>query len=193
MHLSDHIEDMAKEAAGNWRKFESFAWHDKPKHPDLWCIVYTHNRDSGLVDQSNASVIAKALAPYEGRTVRTESHSHWAVGHVDGFAIKVYTNKGQITKAFKVWAELQLALQNYPLLDESDHSHREYTAAVSAIVLEGERYTKEGKPEDWAEQVYSWLSDNDSLELESRDDQGPYPSRESVKAALDALGFAESE
>ena len=58
-----------------------------------WSIVYTHNRDSGLLDQCNAEVIAESLKPFseaEDPDVVFESHSHWAVGHVDGFSIRVY-------------------------------------------------------------------------------------------------------
>ena len=49
------LEQAATEAASNWRKFGSFAWHDKPDHAEKWAIVYTHNRDSGLIDKVNAA------------------------------------------------------------------------------------------------------------------------------------------
>jgi len=48
------IEAAAKEAAGNHRKFDCFAWHERPDDDENWCIVYVSNRDSGLLDQSNA-------------------------------------------------------------------------------------------------------------------------------------------
>ena len=57
------LQDAAKEAAGNWLKFSCFIWHRPPDHANQWAIVYTHNRDSGLVDQSNAGAIDKALTP----------------------------------------------------------------------------------------------------------------------------------
>ena len=63
------LETAAREARGNWRKFDSFAWHDRPEDSAEWAIVYTHNRDSDLLDQSNADAIDKALAPFtEGDT-----------------------------------------------------------------------------------------------------------------------------
>ena len=34
-----------------------------------------------------------------------ESHNHWAVGHVDGFCIRVYRD-GEITEAFKTYHDL---------------------------------------------------------------------------------------
>ena len=57
--------------------------------PDNWAIIYTHNRDSGLLDQSNADAIAEAMEPFtdgDDPDVVMESHDHWAVGHVDGFS-----------------------------------------------------------------------------------------------------------
>lgn len=50
MRSIDSLLDAAHEAAGNWQKFESFAWHrsydDSIPDPENWCIVYTNNRDS---------------------------------------------------------------------------------------------------------------------------------------------------
>lgn len=53
------LEEAAKEAAGNWRKFRCFVWwrEREMNDADQWAIIYTDNRDSGLIDQSNAAVI----------------------------------------------------------------------------------------------------------------------------------------
>jgi hypothetical protein len=60
------IEEAAKQAAGNWGKFECFAWHRAwdIEDADSFAIVYTKNRDSGLLDQSNHAAISKALEPF---------------------------------------------------------------------------------------------------------------------------------
>ena len=105
------LEEAAKQAAGNWHKFECFVWHRRIEvgDPDNWAILYTQHRDSGLLDQSNASVIEKALEPFtesDDPDVVFESHSHWAVGHIGGFSIRVFRN-GEITEAFKPYHELQ--------------------------------------------------------------------------------------
>ena len=50
-----------------------------------------------------------------------ESHSHWAVGHVDGMSLRV-VKSGQITEAFRQYHELASKLADYPLLDEEDYS-----------------------------------------------------------------------
>ena len=56
------LNDAAHAAAGNWQRFDCFAWfrQSELKRPDDWSVIYTHNRDSGLLDQSNAAVINKA-------------------------------------------------------------------------------------------------------------------------------------
>ena len=55
------LEDAATQAAGNWQRFNSFIWFRDREVQDAeqWAIIYTHNRDSGLLDQSNAKVIAE--------------------------------------------------------------------------------------------------------------------------------------
>lgn len=101
------IEDAASEAAGNWQSFTCFVW-DRARDlddPEAWAIIYTHNRDSGLLDVSNGAAIAEALTPFteaDDPDVVFESHSHWAVGHVDGFSIRVFRD-GEITDAFRTY------------------------------------------------------------------------------------------
>ena len=99
------VEDAAKTAAGNWKKFQCFVWfRDKEvMEADNWAILYTHHRVSGLLDESNASVIRNEMLPFaEGRNpdVVFESHSHWAVGHVNGFSLRVF-KRGRITNSWK--------------------------------------------------------------------------------------------
>lgn len=48
-------------------------------------------------------------------------------------------------------------------------------------------------PEGWVWSVYDWLSENRSGEVENRDDQGGYPSEESLREAFEALGFEQAE
>jgi hypothetical protein len=57
------LEDAAKQAAGNWKSWTCFVWcrESEIADTDNWAIIYTHNRDSGLLDQSNADAIAEAL------------------------------------------------------------------------------------------------------------------------------------
>jgi hypothetical protein len=193
------LEDAAEKAAGNWQRFDSFVWfRDRDlEDADKWAIIYTHNRDSGLLDQSNAAVIAKAMPPFtegDDPDVVMESHNHWAVGHVDGFSVRVFDGDGEITEAFKKYHELAEAMDGYPILDESDYSERELEATLENIEDAAWRLKNEYElPEGWVWQTYDWLSDNRSGEVENRDDQGGYPSEEAMREAFEALGFEQEE
>ena len=189
------LEDAAEKAAGNWQRFDSFVWfRDRDlEDADKWAIIYTHNRESSLLDQSNAAVISKAMVPFtegDDPDVVFVSHSHWAVGHVDGFSLRVFDGNGEITEAFEKYHELSESLEEYPILDESDYSERELEATLENIADAAWRLKNEFElPEGWVWQAYDWLSENRSGEVENRDDQGGYPSEESLRAAFEALGF----
>jgi len=193
------VEDAAEQAAGNWQRFNSFVWfRDKEvDDPDQWALIYTHNRDSGLLDQSNAKVISKAMAPFtdgDDPDLVFEAHSHWAVGHVDGFSIRVFDSNGEITEAFRKYHELAEAMDAYPILDESDYSERELEATLENIEDAAWRLKNEfDLPEGWVWQVYDWLSENRSGEVDNADDQGGYPSEAAMREAFDALNFNPKE
>jgi hypothetical protein len=192
------IEEAAKEAAGNWQDFRCFVWWREREMEDAqdWAIIYTSNRDSGLLDQSNAQVIEKALAPFaqdDDPDVVMESHSHWACGHVDGFSIRVFQD-GQITEAFKTYHELAQAMDDYPILDEMDYSNREFEATLENLPLAARRLKNQyDLPEGWESEVYSWLADHRCSALENTDDQGGYPDEDDLEAAFDALSYQRSE
>jgi hypothetical protein len=192
------LEDAAEEAAGNWQRFESFVWfrEDEIDVPKNWGIVYTHNRDSGLLDQSNAEQIAQAMEPFtdgDDPDVVMESHDHWAVGHVDGFSIRVYRD-GEITDAFRKYHELSEQLADYPILDEEDYNRREYEATLENIADAAWRVKHEySLPDGWEGDVYSWLSDYCHRAVKNRDDQGGYPEEDDLREAFDSLGYERSE
>jgi hypothetical protein len=195
MHFEDHVTDYARRLAGNHRKFPCFGWSARPEDDERWTIVYTHNRDSGLLEQSNAHVIEKTLEPYtEGETpdVVAESHNHWACGWVDGYAIRVYRADGSITDAFRAYVGLALQLEDYPVLDEEDYSERQLEATMEGVRQAGERFTHDEVPDTWADDTYTWLSENDPGALEDDgQDQGGYPDDDEIQAALKALGYHE--
>ncbi len=188
------VEDAAREAAGNWKRFGCFVW-DRERdldNPDDWAIVYTHNRDSGLLDLSNADAIAGAMEPFtdgDGPDVVMESHGHWAVGHVDGFSVRVFRD-GEVTDAFQTYHDLAERLADYPILDESDYGEREYVATVENIADAAWRLNGQyDLPDGWEGDVYSWLSDHRQRAVENRDDQGGYPEEDDLRAAFEALGY----
>jgi hypothetical protein len=192
------LEDAAIEAAGNWQAWTCFVW-DRDRDLDdanEWAVLYTHNRDSALLAQSNADAISKALELFtESDTpdVVMESHSHWACGHVDGFSIRVFRN-GEITEAFKTYHELSEQLAEYPILDEEDYSERELEATIENINDAAWRVKHEYElPDGWESEVYSWLSENRSGSVENRDDVGGYPEEDDLRAAFDALGYVQAD
>ena len=188
------LDDAAHAAAGNYEKFSCFAWFRRSelKKPEDWAVIYTHNRDSGLLDQSNASVIAKAMMSFtegDDPNVVFESHHHWACGHIDGFSVRVF-KRGRITKAFRVYHELAERMADYPILDESDYSERESNATYENIGEAAWRLKQEfDLPEEWQSEVYSWLSDHRDHAIDNSDDQGGYPNDDDLEAAFGALGY----
>lgn len=186
------LQEAAKEAAGNWRKFNSFVWYrDDVEDRDNWGIIYTHNRDSRLLTQSNATVINKELTPFsegDDPDVVFESHTHWAVGHIDGFSIRVFKN-GEITDAFKKCHQLYEKLAGYPTLDEEHYSEMESDATFQNVCQAGRGMEqKYNLPEGWENDVTSWLYENTNA-LENTDDQGGWPEDSDLKKAFKALGY----
>ena len=191
-----NLDEAAKQAAGNWQHFNCFVWFRRNEIEDAedWSVIYTHHRDSGLLDQSNASAIEKKLEPLaegDDPDLVFESHNHWAVGHVDGFSLRVFKD-GKITEAFETYHELVQRLADYPVLDEEDYSEREFEATLENIKDASWKLKNDFVlPEGWESEVYSWLSDNRSGEIENCDDQGGYPSEAALSEAFDALGFEQ--
>lgn len=176
----------AGELAGNWKDFDSFGWYSKPDDCERWAIVYTHNRDSGLLDQSNAAEIAAELAQFQSSgDIKEEDHNHWACGWIKGYALRVYDENETLTPVFQAYCGLMARLADYPILDEEDYSLREHEAALEYIeqarprCLEGEPL-----PEHWPAEVFSWLWDHEQRECENPDDTGAAPSDESIMRAI---------
>ena len=188
------LEDAAKKAAGNWKRFSCFVWFrdTQLEQPEDWAIIYTHNRDSRLLDQSNAAVINKAMMSFsegEDPDVVMESHSHWACGHIDGFSLRVFRN-GEITEAFRKYHELSERIAEYPILDESDYSERELNATIENISEAAWKLKHEfDLPEEWQSEVYGWLADHRDHALDDVDDQGGWPKDDDLEAAFGALGY----
>lgn len=189
--LEDYAEALAIVAMGNWRRFDSFSWGDRPEDCERWAIIYTHHRDSGLLDLSNASVYERVLEAEEYEAdVRSETHRHWARGWVAGFAIRVRDEQLQLTPAWLAYAELKMQQDVYAVLDENDFSDREYQAAIDVIQSE---LNGLGHDRERAGEVYGWLAENEPSELEDHDSQGPMPAAEAVERAFEAIMGPDTE
>ena len=191
-------EEAAQAAAGNWRKFDCFVWFRDSELDDAenWAIIYTHHRDSGLLDESNAAAIAHTLEPFveqEPADVVFESHNHWAVGHVDGFSIRVF-REGKITKAFEAYHGLAQRLADYPILDEADYSNREVEATLANLPEAAWRLRHDfDLPDSWPSEVYDWLGHHRPTAIENADDRGGWPTESDLEAAFAAIGYGRIE
>lgn len=194
------LEDAAKAAAGNWKRFDSFAWFaaSECERPEEWLIYYGHHRESGLLDRSNSAQISNALKPFivadsDDPDVALEDHSHWAVGWIKGWSVRVYRD-GEITEAFKVLHGLLERMATYPILCEHHYSEMELEATWENIPLAAIGIKDDYElPEDWAEHVYEWLSSHRCNSLENVDDQGGWPDESDLRDAFSALGYQEIE
>lgn len=121
------ISFSAEELKGNWMKFNSFAWHDKPDDPENWCILLTKTRDSGILYQSNHAAMEEILLQDKyNQDVRYEYHKHWACGWVEGFAVRVIDQNDCYTEAFQEVHKIKVWLDDYPILNDDDYYERQY-------------------------------------------------------------------
>ena len=176
--------------AGNWHGFESFCWFERPDDAEDFCIYHLNHRDSGLLDQSNADATRKALEQFED-DVRLETFSHWAVGWIDAVAVRVSGPDSKETRAYRTLCDTIDRLSEYPILDETDYSEREYEATLeniddSLFQVSGE-VDKDKLPEDWTCSAFSWFWDNDQSAVENTDDQGGYPKDNQLLACISSL------
>jgi hypothetical protein len=151
---------LADKLVGNWQSFQDFSWgHSGDEDSQNWAVVYTSNRDSDIMTRSNAKAIEKIMSKFPEDQVRPESHGHWAVGNVDGYAIRVYEPDGSLTPAFLAWADIQQQLDEYPILDETGLGEMESEELMSnlADALQG------ASSED--ERVQDYLDSKDSSDL----------------------------
>jgi hypothetical protein len=187
------VEGAAKALAGNWRDFDCFAWSRgyEIQDADQWMIWYTSSREAGLLEQSNEKAINERLRPFnegDDPDVVFERHSHFAVGYLDGFSMRVYQPDGSITLAFEEFCRIKEALENYPVLDCEIYGEMELQATLDNY--RSEMWREKDLSEGWEAEVYSYFSDNCMDEyIENRDDRGGWAPREKIVGALQALGL----
>ena len=191
------LEGAAQAAAGNWTKFRCHSWcrANELDDADKWCVVFTHHRDSGLLDQSNAAAIEAELDTFtkgDDPDVVAESHGHFGVGWINGFSIRVFRD-GNITDAFTRYHELARWLNGCSVLDDEDYSRRQYEATLENLKTSAWRFRDDyDLPDDWQRDVYDWFSTHDYSAIEDREDRGGCPSERQLRKALDALGYGQA-
>ena len=66
-------------------------------------------------------------------------------------------------------------------------------ATLENIKQCGKSFVVDNAPEGWEGECFSWFYENNQGAVESRDDQGGYPSDDEMKACLAALGYLAKE
>ena len=148
-------------------EFDCFSWDrsNEIEDADQFCIVYTHHRDSGLLDESNAEAIAEAMEPFldqEPCDVYEEHHNHWAVGWVEGYAIRVFRD-GEITEGVSDLASTSNSDWLTILFSTKRTTQRRNTkrpSKTSQTPLGGSGGITT-LPDGWASEVYRWLWDHE--------------------------------
>ena len=88
--------------------------------PDYYSAGVGRSRDSDCLEESNFDAMLAELGG-ESDTVHVVRESHWAVGWVEWIAIHESDEK-----ALRAADRLRQNLDDYPVLDEEDHSRREW-------------------------------------------------------------------
>lgn len=91
--------------------------------PDMseWCQGPGHNRDSDILAQSNFDTALEMLGGEREGIVEVHRFGHWACGWYE--VILVNPND---SKTIQTLFDIHKSLENYPVLDDSDYSEREW-------------------------------------------------------------------
>ena len=102
-----------------WTRPEYYAGADWPEY----YVFLSRHRDSDLLTESNFDCGLEAIGG-ESDTVKIVREGHWAVGWIEWIAIHE-SDSVAVEKA----NEILDALADYPVVNETDWSEREYNAA----------------------------------------------------------------
>lgn len=124
------IETVAEYAeAALERPSDAAFWDDRCYETHVPVIGWA-DRGDDILEESNFHA---ALAELEGAATDEEhvfrgSSGHWLVGNLEQVWVQVYEDetREEFTAAFIAAVEIQEALKDYPILDESDFSEREW-------------------------------------------------------------------
>lgn len=94
-----------------------------------WLCVAGRSRDSDLLEESNFTVARERLETIDSDGIAVESENHWAVGWVE--TLLVDPNKPDLV-AEAEW--IRSAIEDYPILDESDYLDRQVEAAQENLI-----------------------------------------------------------
>lgn len=106
----------------------AFKGDDRENYQE-WLVAGGHNRDSDDLGESNWHATLDALRAVDPGSVDhyCVNFGHWACGWVE--IVLVRPDSAAAAEAERI----ENALSDYPVLDDSDFSEREYTSAMSDI------------------------------------------------------------
>lgn len=117
MNAIEHLQDH------KWQHPEYYAGHS----PIGSYLIYSKNRDSSLLEQSNFDCILAELEQYddpENPAVYTFTASHWACGWIEYIIVNETDNEKLLTVA----GEIVCALSDYPVFSEDHYSEVQHDA-----------------------------------------------------------------
>jgi hypothetical protein len=85
---------------------------------DEWLCLLTRNRDSDLLTESNFECALNQLGG-ESNNIEVHRFKHWACGWWEALAVRAGTPEAETAAAIRE------SLDDYPVLDDEDHSRRE--------------------------------------------------------------------
>jgi hypothetical protein len=125
----DTLEEYA--ASGLERPSDAAFWDDRLYTTHAPVIGWAERGDD-ILEESNylsaLSLIEGAAGDDKDEHVIDATVGHWLVGSLRQLFVQVRDADGEFTAAFREAVELSEGLKDYPVVDESDYSEREWKA-----------------------------------------------------------------
>jgi hypothetical protein len=152
-------------------------------NPDLWVMVQGIKQMMSALDECNMKSVIESLKALEDQTQ--------VIQYRGEYAVRVLNEDGSTTVAGDRLDELMQALCDYPVLDDAAYSQWEYDNQLE-IIRDTARGMRDELPENWDEQVWRWLWDNEQGSMDLATDEG-FIEEDAIQRAIVALGFNETE
>lgn len=198
------MTDYVKYAKQALTKPSDFGWFGFDEMFDTWGFAgINKHRDSPLVDLSNWDCAISDIKREFGDEIYDENFhevglGHWLVGHADQLCVKILNESiahdsitdEDITDYFKYVVDIALYLsEEYPILDESDLSEREWIATSADIedmancswIPFGQKCVMQ---DGFGDMVQSWLCNNDCWVVNHHDDGTPCYDEKDIQEAI---------